>query len=126
LAAESTMWPVWLWPVWFRGPSGCVARRSFTALEDRSSIPDACQNNVLVTKLDSPTLVGSVCYASIVSASADRDFKPGSARAIIKSYPSLPNWLCEYPRIFQGFITKDSSVCRLICAAIWRALLNYE
>jgi len=31
-------------------PYGCVARRSLTALEDRSSIPDAGNNNVLVTK----------------------------------------------------------------------------
>jgi len=32
-------------------PSGCVARRSLTALEDRSSIPDASNNNLLVTKI---------------------------------------------------------------------------
>jgi len=63
---------------WIPDPSGCVARRSLTALEDRSSIPDAGNNNVLVTKSDSPTLVGSVCYASLVSASAYRAYKPGS------------------------------------------------
>jgi len=56
-------------------PSGCVARRSLTALEDRSSIPDAGNNNVLVTRSDWPTLVGSVCYASLVSASTDRHLK---------------------------------------------------
>jgi len=54
-----------------------VARRSRTALEDQSSIPDAGKNNVLVTRSDWPTLVGSVCYASLVSASADWDLKPG-------------------------------------------------
>jgi len=47
------------------GPSGYVARRSLTALENRSSIPDSGKNNVLVTRSDWPTLVGSVCYASL-------------------------------------------------------------
>jgi len=60
-----------------RGP-GCVARRSLVTLEDQSSIPCAGNNIVLVTKSDWPTLVGSVCYASLVSASADWDIRPGS------------------------------------------------
>jgi len=60
-------------------PSGCGVRRSLATLDDRSSIPDAAgNNNVLATKSDWLTLVGSVSYASLVSASADRDFKPGS------------------------------------------------
>jgi len=42
-------------------PSGCVTRRSLTALEDRSLIPDAGNNNVLVIKSDWLTLVGSEC-----------------------------------------------------------------
>jgi len=41
--------------------SGCVARRSLTVLEERSSIPDAGNSNVIVTKSDSPTLLGLVC-----------------------------------------------------------------
>jgi len=45
-----------------------VARRSLATLEDRGSIPGAGKNNVLVTKSDWPTLVSSVCYASLVSA----------------------------------------------------------
>jgi len=45
------------------GP-GCVTRRSLAMLEDRSSIPGAGNNNVLVTRLDWPTLVSSVCYTS--------------------------------------------------------------
>jgi len=51
------------------------SRRSLATLEDRSSILRAGNNNVglLVTKSDWPTLVGSVCYASLVTASADRD-----------------------------------------------------
>jgi len=49
-----------------------VARRSLATLEDRSSIPGAGNNNAIVTKSDWPTLVSSV------SASADRDVKPGS------------------------------------------------
>jgi len=47
-------------------------------LENRSSIPGVGKNNVLVTKSNWPTLVSSVSYATIVSASADRDFKLGS------------------------------------------------
>jgi len=54
------------------------SRRSLAMLKVRSSILRAGNNNVLVTKSDWPTLVGSVCYASLVSASTDRDFKPGS------------------------------------------------
>jgi len=46
--------------------------------KDQRSIPGPGNNNVLATKSDWPTLVSSVCYASLVSASADRDFKPGS------------------------------------------------
>jgi len=52
--------------------------RSLARLEERSLIPNAVNNNVLVTRSNWPTLVSSVCYASLVSASADRDFKPGS------------------------------------------------
>jgi len=52
------------------GPD-CVERRSLATLEDRSSVPGAGNNNVLVTKSDWPTLVSSVCYASLVSDSAD-------------------------------------------------------
>jgi len=61
-------------------PFGFVARRSLTALENRSSIPDAMRvtKMYLSLKSDWPTLVGSVCLATLVSASADRDFKPGS------------------------------------------------
>jgi len=47
-------------------------RHSLAMLEDRSWIPGA-HSNVLVTRSDWPTLVSSVCYASLVSASADRD-----------------------------------------------------
>jgi len=53
-----------------------VARRSLATLEGRSSIPGAGNNNVLVTKSDLPTVVSSVCYASLVFAPADRDLKP--------------------------------------------------
>jgi len=63
-----------------RGP-GCVARRSFATLVDRSSSPGEGNNNVGQSDnnvSDWPTLVISVCYASLVSASADRDFKPRS------------------------------------------------
>jgi len=61
-----------------QGGPGCVARRSLATLEVRSLIPGAGNNNVLVTESDWPTLVSSVCYASLGSASADRDLKPGS------------------------------------------------
>jgi len=57
---------------------GCVARRSLATLEDRNSIPGAGNNNVFVTKSDWLTLVSLVCYASLVFASADRDFKSGA------------------------------------------------
>jgi len=59
------------------GPWLCDKTLAAT-LEDRSSIPGAGNNNVLVTISDWPTLVSSVFYASLVSAYAYRDFKPGS------------------------------------------------
>jgi len=58
-------------------PERNVARRSLLVLDDRNSIPNAGKNNVLVTQSDWPTLVGSVCYARLVFATADQDFKPG-------------------------------------------------
>jgi len=45
------------------------SRRSLATLEDRGSIPGAGNNNVLVTRSVWPTLVSSVCYASLVHAS---------------------------------------------------------
>jgi len=65
-------------PLHMRGPSGRVAGRLLAALEDRSLIPDVGKNNVLVTRSNCLTLESSVCYANLVSASADRDFKQGS------------------------------------------------
>jgi len=55
--------------------SGCVTRRSLATLEDRSIIPGAGNNNVLVrpTRSDWQTLVSSVLQY-LVFASADRDF----------------------------------------------------
>jgi len=53
-------------------------RRSLASLAVRSSFLRAGNNNVHVAKSDWPKLVGSVCYASLVTASVDRDFKPGS------------------------------------------------
>jgi len=44
-------------------PAGCVANRSLTALEDRSLIPDAGNNNVLVYKSDWPTLANLMLNA---------------------------------------------------------------
>jgi len=56
-----------------------LARRSLTALEDtKFNTRGGYHNNVLVTKTDWTTLVSLVCYASLVSASADRDSKTGS------------------------------------------------
>jgi len=46
---------------------GCVTRRSIATLEDRSWIPGAGNNNVLVTRSDWHTLLSSVYYASFVS-----------------------------------------------------------
>jgi len=73
-------------------------------LRDRRSIPGAGNNNVLVTRSDWPTLVSSVCYVCLVSASADLDLKPGSKCCglqysstqqgdyITRGYISLPRW----------------------------------
>jgi len=58
---------------------GCLARRLLATLKDRSTIPGMGNNNVLVTKSYWPTLVSSVCYATLDSAYADRGFKPQSA-----------------------------------------------
>jgi len=47
-----------------RGP-GCVTKRSLAMLEDRSLIPGAGNNNVLVTRSDYPTLMSSVLSVTL-------------------------------------------------------------
>jgi len=53
------------------------SRRSLATREDRSSIPGAGNNNVLVTRSVLPTLVSSVWYASLIHASTCSGLKAG-------------------------------------------------
>jgi len=53
------------------------SRRLLATLEDGSSIPGARNNNLLGTRSVWPTLVSSVCCASLVQPPLDLDYKQG-------------------------------------------------
>jgi len=91
--------PIWLCDKTF----ACYAR----GVEDRSLIPRAGRINIFVIISDWPTLVSSVCYASLVSASVDRDFKPGSKYSGLQYSPAQKRDITQ-----QGFYYTTISLPR--------------